>query len=107
MFFVIGTRIRQYRKLRGFSRNALSEMANISPSYLSEIEATSKMPSLDTATKIAVALDVPMDYLLRDTRPFALFTLNDLADKLKDENMDTLNHAIDFFEQLLRLAKEQ
>jgi len=104
---MIGTRIREYRKLHGYSRNKLSEMASISPNYLSEIEATSKMPSLDTATKIAVALDVPMDYLLRDTRPFALFTLNDLAERMKDENVDTLNHAIDFFEHLLRLAKEK
>lgn len=63
-YTIIGTRIREFRKMRQLSQSTLSELADLSPGYISYIENGSKIPSLDTIVQIANALEITPDILL-------------------------------------------
>lgn len=54
-----------FREHRGFTARGLAEAAGVAPSYLSEIENGKKPGSLDTIARIASALKVPLDLLVR------------------------------------------
>lgn len=55
-----GLVIRQSRKKRGWSQEALADKANLNRSYLGEIERGDAMPSLATVQKLAIAFDSNM-----------------------------------------------
>ena len=62
----VGKKIRQLRLSRSgpkLTQEELSERARISVSFLSMIERGERSPHLDTLSKIALALDVPMGEL--------------------------------------------
>ena len=56
----IGANIRKFRLQKNFTLKRLSEMANITPSMLSQIEHGQASPSLNTIRLLATALDVAM-----------------------------------------------
>jgi len=58
----VGERIKALRIEQGMTLSDLSEKANISISYLSQIERDKTTPSLTTLTSIARALDVGLRY---------------------------------------------
>ncbi|MFI3215107.1 MAG: helix-turn-helix transcriptional regulator [Eubacteriales bacterium] len=63
---MIGLTIAYYRKLKGISQLQLAELAGISRTHISNIEAPN-MPtsiSLETLLDIADALDVPLSSLV-------------------------------------------
>jgi antitoxin component HigA of HigAB toxin-antitoxin module len=53
------------RKHRAFTVRGLAEVAGVSPSYLSEIESGKKPGSFDAMARLAAALHVPLDLLVR------------------------------------------
>ena len=55
---IIRINIKKYREQAGLTQEQLSEMAGISPDYLSEIERGKKIPSMKRFFKIANALEV-------------------------------------------------
>jgi repressor LexA len=59
----IGKKIKNLRKINDLTQVELSEKANISRSYLADIERNRYNASLDTLKSIASALDVPLDHL--------------------------------------------
>lgn len=61
---VRGEQIRALREERGYTLQDLSRRANLSLSYLSEIERGSKRPSLKTIDKLASALNVAKTQLI-------------------------------------------
>ncbi|HHW42565.1 MAG TPA: helix-turn-helix transcriptional regulator, partial [Desulfotomaculum sp.] len=61
---VKGEKIRSLREERGYTLQDLARRANLSLSYLSEIERGSKRPSLKTIDKLAAALNVPKTLLI-------------------------------------------
>lgn len=63
---VRGQQIRTLREERGYTLRELANRANLSLSYLSEIERGSKCPSLKTVDKLARALDVPRSGLVEN-----------------------------------------
>jgi transcriptional regulator with XRE-family HTH domain len=64
---LLGSRIKELRKLRKLSQEELSEKVEIDPKHLSRIEVGRGFPSLDTLEKLATALQVE----LRDFFEFA------------------------------------
>lgn len=58
--------IYRFRVLRGFTQEKLAELANVSSSYISQIECVNlhKGITCTAITKIAEALDVPVCVLL-------------------------------------------
>ncbi|HUI06514.1 MAG TPA: helix-turn-helix transcriptional regulator [Verrucomicrobiae bacterium] len=63
---VIGEAIRTYRKKAGFTQERLSELADLHPNYLGEIERGETMVSLFALIRIAKALRVRLRDLVAD-----------------------------------------
>lgn len=61
---LLGQRIAKCRKGKSISQEKLAEMADISNNYLSNIENSHSIPSLETLLKICIALNVTPDELL-------------------------------------------
>ena len=57
--------VKTIREERGFTQKMLSEMTGIARSYICEIEQDRKQPTLRTLEKIANALNISTDELLR------------------------------------------
>lgn len=62
---VLGERIREIRQSLGWTQDQLSKEAQISKSFLSEIENSKSDVSGDKLLKIANALNASLDYLMR------------------------------------------
>lgn len=66
-YVLLGKRIREARKEKDLKREKLAELSEITDSYIGIIERADKKPSINTLVKIASALDVSTDHLLRDS----------------------------------------
>lgn len=62
---ILKTNIKKYREKAGLTQEQLSEMIEISPDYLSEIERGKKMPSMKRFFRIAKALNILPYQLLK------------------------------------------
>ena len=90
---MLKTNIRILRTELGWSQEKLAEKAEISPSYVTQIELGNRSPSIDIIEKIAIALGI--EYRI-------LFTPEDLAKKeyckslrlLEKNVMQAVNEAI-------------
>ncbi len=60
----IGRRIKLKRNEAHFTQEKLSEIIDVSPSYISEIERGTSICSLYTITNIATTLNTSLDYLV-------------------------------------------
>ena len=58
-------RLKTLRKARGMSQEALAERADISRTYLARLETARQDPTLSTLEKLAKALKVPIEKLLK------------------------------------------
>jgi len=56
----IGTTIRGYRLQKGFSQGDVEKRTGLLRCYLSRVENGHTVPSIDTLSKIAIALDLPL-----------------------------------------------
>jgi len=61
---LMGKRIRDARKSRGFSQEQLSEILNVSKTTISWYESDSRTPTLEHFEKLTEILNVSADYLL-------------------------------------------
>jgi transcriptional regulator with XRE-family HTH domain len=59
----VGRRIRERRLRRGLVIGELARKSGLSKAYISQIETGKASPSLQTAQRLAQALDVPLTYL--------------------------------------------
>lgn len=62
----VSINIKKYRKEKKMTQKALAEKANISRSYLGDLESGRYNPSLDTLRTIASALDIDINLLLTE-----------------------------------------
>lgn len=60
-----GATVRQLREARGWSQEQLAERAGLNRSYIGEIERGTSIASIVTVDKLARALDVSMESLLK------------------------------------------
>ncbi|MED3464140.1 helix-turn-helix transcriptional regulator, partial [Bacillus thuringiensis] len=64
----VGQKIMAFRKDAGLTSKRLAELADITPSMLSQIEKGITNPSLQTLKLISVALNIPLfNFFLEDT----------------------------------------
>ncbi len=66
----LGTRLRELRRGRGLTLAALAESAQVSVSYLNDIEHDRTVPSLGKLTAIAGALEVGVRDVLQGVEPY-------------------------------------
>ena len=64
----VGTRITELRKQRGYTREKLSELADVSVQFLADIEKGRKSMTVATLKRIAAALLVSTDYIVNGTK---------------------------------------
>lgn len=63
---MIGENLKRIRELRDLGVNELGRLTGLSPGYISSLETGSKKnPSMDALKKIALALEVPVEELLK------------------------------------------
>ncbi len=67
-YILLGSRIRQERININITQEALAEKANISPSFMGQIERGDRKLSLETLVSIAKVLGVSLDYLVYGKR---------------------------------------
>ena len=60
----IGKKIREERLNKGLTQEQLAEKANISPAFVGHIERGEKKASLETMSRLVMALGTTMDYLV-------------------------------------------
>ena len=65
----LGKRLRQARKDKGLTSEKLSELCSINATYLRQIEAGTKVPSLPVFVSLCRELGTHPDFLLIDSLP--------------------------------------
>jgi len=55
---ILGSNLKKYRTIKGFSQAKLAEIINISPNFISDIETGKRWLSSDTLVNLATALGV-------------------------------------------------
>lgn len=65
----VGGRINETRKNRGYTREKLSELADVSVQFLADIEKGRKSMTVATLRRIAAALNVTTDYIVNGDEP--------------------------------------
>lgn len=63
---IVGKRIRSYRENAHISREALAERADMHPTYLGQLERGEKNATLESISKVARGLDIPLAYLVEN-----------------------------------------
>ena len=63
---LFGRRLRELRKERGLTQEALAEAADLSGNYISELELGQKVPSLTILVRLSQALEVATAALVAD-----------------------------------------
>ena len=99
----IGLRIRKLREKLGYSREKLSEMANISTKFLYEIECGKKGMSVTTLHNISTSLKISSDYLL--TGKVQHNNLSDILAMLEPLDDEKINHIETVIRSVLKMMK--
>ena len=98
----VGRRIREIREYQHFTREQLSEKANISIQFLSDIENGYKSMTVLTIINLAKALNISTDYLLLGKSSSDEPNENDkiihnLLDSLPEEKKQSIEELIRLF----------
>ena len=92
----IGSRIRQIRECQKKTREQISEVANISPQFLFDIESGKKGMTSQTIINLAKALNVSTDFILiGNTTPLAKIVNN--LEGLEPDKLNLAEEFIKFF----------
>ncbi len=70
-----GNNLKQFRIARGFTREQFAELIDVSARIIYDYEDGFKYPSLGTLIKIAIALNVSLDSILRWSRVLSFYFL--------------------------------
>ncbi len=88
-YALIGMRIKKVRKTKKLTQDKLSELSNISPQHLSQIESGKTKLSLPTLINICNALNITTDKILCDVLDTDTTELNaDIAAVFNDCSAD-------------------
>lgn len=99
----LGERIRSERLRLKLTQETLAEHANISVSFLGQIERGERKPSLETVVEIANSLGVTVDYLLSDSYKIAPKSLVDeLAFLVREKSESEIKTVIEVTKTILK-----
>ncbi|MDU4724860.1 helix-turn-helix transcriptional regulator [Clostridium sp.] len=82
----IGSNIKLYRKQKGLTQKQLAEKIGTTDSAITRYESDSREPSIETITKIAAALEVPVGKLIE----YNTFNLTDSDAEKVDTYIDLI-----------------
>lgn len=82
----LGQNIKKYRKQKGLTQSELAEMIDLKNITIRKYESDDREPSIETITKIAAALEVPVGKLIEDNT----FNLTDSDAEKVDTYIDLI-----------------
>ena len=82
----VGKRITELRLDRGYTREKLSELADVSVQFLADIEKGRKSMTVATLRKISAALLVSTDYIVNGNESDENFAINSILNTLSPKN---------------------
>lgn len=94
---VLSENLKRIRKSKGYSQQRVGEMSGMLASTFSRIEGVKVSPSIDTLEKIAIALEVSVSDLLKDTS---------VVDNTIDYRVSKLNSLSDYNQKVVNLMIE-
>ena len=94
----IGSRIKAERRKVRLTQEGLSEMVNVTPHYIYEIERGMKAMSIETLMNLSEALELSVDYILYGIQRRNLGKVYRMLDEMSDERRIRAEEA---FEKLL------
>lgn len=83
---MLGEQIRYVRNQQHISQEFLSELCDISPSFMGHIERGTRKMSMETFVSVADALHVSTDYLLYNQVPNSDATVTSIIETVKQNN---------------------
>ena len=92
----IGKRIAHRRKELGLKQSEVEEKADLSQKYLSNIERSISIPSIEVIMRIALALDTTPDEFLVGTLQTNDAEWNNVSEQLRNMNSRQLSLASSF-----------
>lgn len=87
----VGESIKNIRQNRKLSRKELSDISNVSPGYIEEIESGKKTPTIDILYKLSTALSVTISELVGEKEPSLTPELKELLENVKSLPPGTVN----------------
>lgn len=96
----IGRRIAACRKAHGLTQERLSEMVDISNTYMSSIERAVSIPSTEVIMRLALALDTTPDEFLVGTSRREDARWQDVSQRLRGLNSQQLKLTDSFLDWL-------
>ncbi len=81
----IGSRIKAERKRLGITQEQLSEMINVTPHYIYEIERGMKAMSMETLINLSETMELSTDYILFGNQRRNLGEMYRMLDEMSDE----------------------
>ena len=104
----LGNRIRQARTERNMSQMELAEACGISVPYVSDIERGKKCFSVDILLRIALALQVSTDWLLRLDIPQTNYAFNaEAAELLADCSQEEAALLLDLMGSMKQILRKR
>ena len=76
---LLGQRIREQRKEKGWTIEQFAERVELSANYVGDLERGVKIPKLETFIRIVEVLDVSADVLIRDSVASAMWQMMNCA----------------------------
>lgn len=103
----MGMRIRQIRKAKGWSQNALAKKCGISMSFLGHIERGTRIMSLETFVNLCTVLNAGADELLWGVAApsNAVLEMWNLSEKKTDADEITGKKESDSYSMYIRIMK--
>lgn len=66
---ILGKRVKELRKQKGYTREAFAEALSVSPRFLADVESGAAGVSISNLKNISLLLNVTTDYLIGITNP--------------------------------------
>lgn len=108
---VLGERVKEYRKVRGYTREVFAEKISVSTRFLADVESGKVGVSISTLKNISLELNVSADFLIGITSPdesnLTRDTIISKINSLNDEYLENVNMILDGIVNLTKIKKEE
>ena len=100
---LLGERIREIRKSKGFTQEQLAEMVGVEPRHISRVEGGYNSPSIERLAKIAEALGVQINeffnFMHLDTPAKRLEDIDSIINGLDEKYQQIIYKIVQSFEK--------
>jgi len=97
---VVGDKIKDLRNGRSWSQEELADKANVSRSFMGEIERGQANATIESLEKITNALEITLEDFFKNLQPSTDSKLALLMDKMNRLDVESLKDLLDFMETL-------